>query len=133
MSPYAGLDNATLVFAVPTGSIATDELGNPIDATTPISVRCHLKAKGTRKQIPTESGFDESALFLEGFCVDPMVLPQGVKAKTIAQAEFSGMSGSFWLLDPINPPYGREGIGAISEAAEGTKITGWFQEGGNAV
>ncbi|MBD2018659.1 hypothetical protein H6F43_00480 [Leptolyngbya sp. FACHB-36] len=118
-----------LILSVPTGSIATDELGNPIDATIPKPVRCYLKSKGTRKQIPTESGFDESALFLEGFCVEPMILPLEIQAKTIAQAQFGGMAGAFWLLAPINPPYGREGIGAISEATEGTKITGWFQEG----
>ncbi|MBD2075221.1 hypothetical protein H6F86_15215 [Phormidium sp. FACHB-592] len=47
-----------------------------------------------------------------------------------AEATWNGQPGYCYLTDPLNPPYGREGLGALLEASAGTKMMGWFQPSG---
>lgn len=121
--------NTTLVFDVPTGDLTQDDVGNAIAETTSIRVTATLKAKlpsyGAAIQRAPE--VDETAMYLEGYCLEPMKLPLSILPKNWAKATWSNTPGFFYLNDPINPPYGREGIGAIVEQSAGTKIVGWFQ------
>ena len=122
--------NTTLVFEVPTGELAQDEVGNAVAETTSIRVTAMLKVKTltfSNSKIQRAPEIDESALLLEGYCLEPMVLPHSILPKNWAAATWSGQPGFFYLNDPINPPYGREGIGALVESSAGTKIIGWFQ------
>lgn len=129
-SPFLGLaDNCTLKFDVPTGEIVTDEVGNVVDEIRSVQVRTFLKKQSDAKAAMTNRlpGVAEDAWLLEGYCVNPMILPQAIAPQMIAIANFAGVDGQFVLAAPINPPYGRAGIGAIVERSAGTKIVGWFQ------
>jgi hypothetical protein len=129
-SPFLGLaDNCTLKFDVPTGEIVTDEVGNVVDEIRSLQVRAFLKKQsdakaGVANRLP---GVAEDAWLLEGYCVSPMILPNSIAPQMTAIADFAGVEGRFVLAAPINPPYGRAGIGAIVEKSAGTKIVGWFQ------
>jgi len=120
----------TLVFKVPTGDL-TQAAGGPASAATNrIKVIATLKVKPltfshNKLQRPPE--LDVSALLLEGYCLEPVQLPPSILTQTWAEVTWSGQTGSFYLTDPLNPPYGREGLGALLEASAGTKIMGWFQ------
>jgi hypothetical protein len=129
-SPYAGLtDNVTLTFEVASQAIEADELGNVRSKMQPIQVRAVLKKSNRAASPPTQDKEDiaTNAWFVEGFCVEPMILPLSISPNTWAKAEMTDFSGWFYLSAPINPPHGRGGIGAIYEAAQGTAITGWLQ------
>ncbi|GEM_PF-5708880 len=121
--------NTTLTFEVPTGDITFDEVGNAIAETTSIRVTAMLEAKvpAYGNTIQRAPEIDETALYLEGYCLEPMKLPLSILPKNWAVATWSGTPGFFYLNVPINPPYGREGIGAVMEESAGTKIVGWFQ------
>lgn len=128
-SPFSDFVNATLHFQVATGSFTRDDVGNPVDVVQEETVTAMLKKLSafSASQVNRLPGVDDTALLLEGYCVEPMILPDQVLAETVARATWSGLPGKFWLMSPVNPPYGKQGIGAISEAAAGTKIRGWFQ------
>ncbi len=120
----------TLVFAVPTGDLTQDERGRAIPATNRIKVMATLKVKPltfAHSKIQRPPGIDERAVLLEGYCLEPVQLPHSSLPQTWAEATWSGKAGYFYLTDPLNPPYGREGLGALLEASAGTKIIGWFQ------
>ena len=129
MSPYDGFENAELSIEVATGHLGVDEVGNAIALTRTIPVKALLKmapllSSQNEKAYP---GVDASAIKLEGYCSDPMVLPPQTLPENWYRCNWEGQSGWFYLLAPINPPYGRVGIGEILEQAQGTKISGWFQ------
>lgn len=132
-SPFLGLaDNCTLNFNVPTGEIVADEVGNVVDEIRSLQVRAFLKKQsdakaGLANRFNRLPGVAEDAWLLEGYCVSPMILPNSIAPQMIAIADFAGVKGQFVLVAPINPPYGRAGIGAIVEQSAGTKIVGWFQ------
>lgn len=123
------VENATLLFDVPTGELTQDEVGNAIAETVSVRVTAMLKAKVPAYGVAIQRApeIDEAATYLEGFCLEPMQLPLSILPKNWAKATWSGIPGFFYLNDPINPPYGREGIGAVLEQSAGTKIVGWFQ------
>lgn len=129
-SPFAGLaENATMIFKIPSGAVTYDEVGNAVQGTTNVTVSVYLKKdeRTSTPRLPQLPGVDESAFYCSGFCVDPMILPASVAPQTWAICTWSGINGFFYLDAPINPPHGREGIGAILESVQGTKLTGWFQ------
>ena len=122
--------NTVLVFAVPTGALTQDELGHTTPKINRIKVMATLKVKPltfahSKRQRPP--GIDEHALLLEGYCLEPAELPHSILPQSWAQATWSGQPGYFYLTDPLNPPYGREGLGSLLEASAGTKMMGWFQ------
>ena len=118
------------MFKVPTGDLTQEAVGPAGAATNRIKVIATLKVKPltfshSKLQRPPE--LDASALLLEGYCLEPVQLPHSILPQTWAEATWSGQPGYFYLTDPINPPYGREGLGALLEESIGTKIMGWFQ------
>lgn len=128
-SPFDGFANTTLLFPVPTGEVTQDEVGNAISETTNVRVTATLKATTIRNADANRrsSSVDEGAMLLEGYCIAPSILPASVLPNNWADANWGGSPGYFYLTEPINPPYGRDGIGAIVEQSAGTKIVGWFQ------
>ena len=120
----------TLVFAVPTGDLTHDERGQAIPATNRIKVMATLKVKllsFAHSRIQRPPSVDERALLLEGYCLEPVRLPHSILPPSWAQATWSGQPGYFYLNNPLNPPYGREGLGALLEDSARTKMMGWFQ------
>lgn len=130
-SPFSGIaENATLIFYVPTGSLSYDSLGNAVAATAPIPIVVKLKTQSAYQVARTEKqpGIDEAAILFEGICINPMILDARVLALNWADCIWNRQNGYFHLNAPINPPHGRDGIGAIIEPVLGTTFTGWFQE-----
>ena len=66
------------------------------------------------------------ALLLEGYCLEPVQWSHSLLPQTWAAATWSDQPGYFDRSDPLHPPYGREGLGALVEARAGTKMMGWF-------
>lgn len=128
-SPFADWQNAALIFAVPTGNLTTDEMGNPVLETAPLVVTTKLKALtgAAAAKVMQYPGVDTTAIALIGRCIEPMILPANVLPENWADCSFSGAEGYFFLASPINPPHGREGVGALIEQNAGTRIVGWFQ------
>jgi hypothetical protein len=129
ISPYSNFENARLTFQIPTGNLIRDEVGNAVAETKSIKLTAILEmlALQSASKVLKQPGVDETALRLEGYCVSPAILDRRILPNNWAECVWSGIKGYFYLDTPINPPHGRQGIGALEEQAQGTKITGWFQ------
>ncbi|MBD2037715.1 hypothetical protein H6F86_25785 [Phormidium sp. FACHB-592] len=95
--------HTVLVFAVPTGALTQDELGQAIPKSNRIKVMAPLKVKPltfAHSRIQRPPGMDERALLLEGYCLEPVPLPHSILPQTWAEATWSGQPG---LLLPHGP------------------------------
>lgn len=127
ISPLTIAQNSTIEFLLPTGQLTQDEVGNVIDKKKIYIQKAYLKKRNIQDKtiyIPTDS---ENLIYVEGYCVQPKKLDLRVNPDQWGVCNYGGLKGRFYLMAPINPPHGREGIGAIIEQAVGTKISGWFQ------
>jgi hypothetical protein len=107
-SPFAFASNAELTFKVPTATTTVDEWGNTIPVTTDIQIICLLKPETPEAE--TIEGIDRNSTVMEGFLVDPLTLPEGIKPLTVAIAKIKvseGIirTGEFTLLDTIQNPF----------------------------
>lgn len=132
-SPFLGFANSTITFTIPDGTLTQDADGNAKPGERTVMATATLKTLPNVKANRPKD-VSEAALLLEGTLITvnnagkkSMLLPAGVLADNWFSAVFSGQSGYFFLMQPINPPYGRQGIGALIEKSAGTKIWGWFQ------
>lgn len=114
--------NCTLVFQVPlTDVTAVDGLGNPMAATTEVSVQCYLKKVSHQSREQSLDGADLSRVQVKGRCVEPTALPAGILPGAKAQATAGSLTGEFYLQAGIDMP-AEWGI----EAALGQKIEGYI-------
>lgn len=119
-SPFASFANSTLKFQVAGAELVTDpKTGNVRPTTLTVEVAALLDvAKAPRTdELP---GSDSTSVYLEGFAVDPMILPHYVGYRAIADAVWAGRRGRFVLGLTAPDPYG-------ASAATGTEINGYFQ------
>lgn len=123
-SPFAPYANASLRWQVPTGGSTVDAAtGNVIPETAEIVLTALLNQRGgNSRQLPDSrpQGVDETAVYLEGYAVEPMELPVSVVPLSRAIATWDNRHGSFVLLVTGRSPYGVDPI-------TGTKLKGWFQ------
>lgn len=139
-SPFLGIaDNATITFKSVADYPVRDELGNVTVATDDLVCRAYLKGsdRSSRPDNFRPPGISPDAWYCEGYVVDiyddnglstgNTKLPTTVVAPCWAECSFSGNPGYLYIIPPINPPHGREGIGAVIESVAGTKLSGWFQ------
>ena len=127
-SPFSAIANATITFQIPArGSVTTDDVGNVVLATAPFKVVVYLKKLNllSASRIRPLPGLDDRSTYYEGYTVSPMQLPAEIKVGMKAPATLGRESGHF-LINEINADFGSDGIGALLEAAAGTKIAGWF-------
>jgi hypothetical protein len=129
MSPFSEFANCTLRFQVLGSGIVLDALGNRSPEIIEVPVLAMLKlvsaySLGLRTLQENQRTEDDSVA-IGGYCVEPMILPHTIQHGSTAQATFNNQEGEFRLM-LINPPHGREGIGAVLEQEAGTKIMGWF-------
>lgn len=130
-SPFCCRDNTKLIFEVPVSLEESDDANFEIKTRQiRVSVFLEIPDEARATKVYRLAGLDDNALLLEGFCVSPMVLPKAIAPGAYADCDFGGSIGKFYLMPPINPPYGRKGIGLEVERRAGTKIIGWFQPGG---
>jgi hypothetical protein len=128
VSPFAAIANATITFQIPArGATTTDDVGNVVTATAPFKVVVYLKKLNllSASRIRPMPGLDDKSTYYEGYAINPMRLPAEIKVGAKAPATLGRESG-FFLINEINADFGSDGIGALLEAAAGTKIAGWF-------
>lgn len=119
-SPFAAYANATLRFPVASGTLDVNPVnGNVKPGQSFVSVTAMLgqKSRPTQQEIP---GVDTTAVYLEGYAVEPMLLPSVVVPNSLCQATWDGKAGKFYLLLQGRSPYG---VAPIT----GDKLKGYFQ------
>nr|WP_290224176.1 hypothetical protein [Trichocoleus desertorum] len=127
-SPFAAIANATITFQIPArGAATTDDVGNVVLTTAPLKVVAYLKKLNLQSasRIRPLPGLDDKSIYYEGYAINPMRLPAEIKVGMKAPV-MMGRDSGFFLINEINADFGSDGIGALLEAAAGTKIAGWF-------
>ena len=130
LSPFDLAENYTLIFAIAEGALIADELGNMQPTVSSVTVKAFLKQSNRVSSPPTvrPSEIEQTAWYVEGYATAPMRLPNSVEVNSWATVTTStGETLYFFLEAPINPPYGRGGIGDLLEEVAGTKLKGWLQ------
>ncbi len=121
------LNNATLTFQVGSGTISYDaETGNPIESTTTITVSAKLDQT-------KEPNFDPArtqprnlpGIYMEGYAIDPAIIPTTVARDAVAQATINGLTGKFHLVSKMQLA-ALEVLGFTE--LTGQKICGYFEE-----
>lgn len=116
-SPFAGFDNAILTFKVSDGTFTINALGNRIPNVINAIIKAVLKESTSTsdvtkyaQEIQQFAGADGRARLLEGYLVDPLTYPDGVKflaEADIVIATSLGVeeTGRFKLLPILQSPY----------------------------
>jgi hypothetical protein len=121
------LNNAQLTFQVGTGTITHDlDTGNPIESTTPLNVSCKLDQKKEPYQDPARTQPQNlPGIYMEGYAIDPAIIPTTVARDAVAQATINGLTGRFYLV-PKMQLAALEVLGFTE--LTGQKICGYFEE-----
>ena len=130
LSPFELAENYTLSFTVADGFLVADELGNMVPTVGTVPIKAFLKQSNRVSNPPTvrPSEIEQSAWYVEGYATDPMRLPDAIRGNSWATVTTAtGDTLYFFLEAPINPPYGRGGIGDLLEEVAGTRLKGWLQ------
>ena len=103
-SPFFDFVNATLTFKVP-GAITLDPSGNPFSTSTQLIVKAMLT--GDRRQAANflRMGTGVDLIPLTGRCIEPLQLPPGLVADSVAIALIGDQVGEFILSGSIQSPY----------------------------
>lgn len=128
LSPYRNFVNAEITF-LKQMSQSTNADGNVrFGESVPIlTITAYVKEVGKRPDKHRPEGVAETAIAYECLAVSPMILPPEIKPLQKATARISGEEGEFILENGLlNPPYGRQGLGAKLEQRTGTKFYGWL-------
>jgi hypothetical protein len=132
-SPFKRLQNATITFTALASAPTANALGNLTVTTRNITVTAYLELKDHHPKDNRPEGVPIISDYFEGHATSidgvesAIILPPQIHPLSKGEAMISGERGSFTMDGSIiNPPYGREGIGAILERKTGTKFGGWF-------
>lgn len=115
-SPFSSLENASLVFPVPSQQMEVDEWGNFAPVAGELTVRCWLSA--TTLSGVVLPGVDESAQDIKGYCIDPMFLPDYITHGSEATATIGNTKGRFTLY---------RGLDGIATSVTGSPLSGVFR------
>lgn len=117
---FAGYANATLTFQVAVSSGEIDSLGNPVATTQDAIVEAYItEIPRERTQIGWSGGAD-NVLRVQGRCVEPAALPEGIIPGVAAKAVIGGVEGEFYLEPALQSAF--EVLGQVA----GEKIKGRF-------
>lgn len=131
LSPFSDFINATLIFQVPIAGSTVSASGNMIPKSEEFCVEAFVSLLSTKAEKNRPDMAGEGSTAYEGYAVNPMLFHPAIRPGMPAKAVISGMEGLFVLDNSvINPPYGREGMGATLEQETGTRFMGWFRLGG---
>lgn len=121
-SPFASLENASLIFSVPSQQMDADEWGNITPVADKLTVRCWLSATALPGQKAVVDvvlpGVDESAQNLKGYCIEPMFLPDYITHGSEAIATIGSEKGRFILY---------RGLDGIATPVTGSPLSGVFR------
>lgn len=105
-SPFAGVVREdTLTFEVG-GYSATekDDFGNPLRRSRQVVVKVFLRLRG-RTDTTRREGVDRAQEVFEGYCIDPLKLPDTIETGSIADANIGGNQGKFQIEVPTPTPF----------------------------
>jgi len=117
ISPFAPFANATLTFQIADGTSTINSVGNYQTNTVPLIITAVLKPSINSSEVQTYAqeidqfvGADASAALFDGYLVDPLVYPSGLKFLSEADASIivSGgftQEGRFKLLPVVQSPF----------------------------
>lgn len=120
------LENAVLTFTRSGVKTGTDpETGNPIFAKSTFAVRAKLDQKREApRDVERKQTGNMPAVWVEGYCVEPDVLPVWIAKNAVCDATISGKSGRLYLV----PKLAKSAILAIEmQDLLGEEIRGWFE------
>lgn len=130
-SPFAPFANSTLRFQVAGSGLVEDRNGNLRPARVTVTVSALLKQSTKNKsdsQTSERSGVDTSAIYLEGYLVEPAVLPSSITIDSACQITWQGREGRFFYeFTAVNPYLAALNINLVNQ------IRGWFQPGSYAL
>ena len=120
-SPFAAYANTILRFEVPSGELTTvPGNGNIKPAGTAVVQVTAMLLQARPPADTTRPGVDSTAVYLEGFAVEPMAVPSIVTPQSPCAATWNGRRGKFLLELTGRSPFGYED-------STGDEIKGWFQ------
>jgi len=126
-SPFAAYANTTLRFAIASGELVTDPRTGDVKPGSSAIVEASAMLSQVRPpQDMPRPGVDSTAVYLEGFAVEPMALPSAVTPDSLCAALWDGKKGRFFLELTGRSPFGYE-------TSTGDEIKGWFQVSSFAV
>ena len=93
-SVFAGLvETALLTFYVKDGTIEVDEMtGVEVESDRAVTIQAYLTQEKNSEDIDLP-GVNASSVWLEGYCVEPMIMPEGIGAGAIADYSFKPAYG----------------------------------------
>ncbi|MEM7771969.1 MAG: hypothetical protein AAF327_15845 [Cyanobacteria bacterium P01_A01_bin.37] len=123
-SPFAQFANATLTFSVPTGVLEQDANGNMVPSTTSVVVTAMFTVTRspfgtTRARVVEFPGKDVEQIFLQGYAVNPTLLPDSINSDVPCSASWDGREGAFYLEFQNRDPFG-------AYKSTGDELNGWF-------
>ena len=126
-SPFAAYANTILRFEVPSGELTTvPGKGNIKPAGTAVVQVTAMLLQARPPSDTPRPGVDSTAVYLEGFAVEPMALPSIVTPQSPCAATWNGRRGKFLLELTGRSPFGYE-------TSTGDEVKGWFQVSSFAV
>jgi hypothetical protein len=122
-SPFVSFANSTLRFQVASGALIEDRNGNLRPGRLTVTVSALLKQARDNKTTE-QPGVDVNAIYLEGYLVEPTVLPGSITIDSPCQAIWQGREGRFFYeFTAVNPYLAALNINLVNP------IRGWFQPG----
>lgn len=101
-----GIPAWTLIFQASSQTIVTDpETGIEYAQTQPVIIQAHLmQSKDQSRSLEDREHplINPSSIRVEGWCVDPYLLPDSIHPMSIAQASSEGITGQFLLLPQLS-------------------------------
>lgn len=123
-SPFTAFVNAHLRFQVATGTLQPDGKGNLKPGKAVVEVAAMLKQEtkqGKEERRKPAPGVDETAIYIEGYLVEPLSLPGIITPDTPCQIEWQGRKGRFYVdFTAKNPFLDALNINLVN------KLRGWF-------
>lgn len=102
--PYDYMEQHDLVFHVEGSTWQIDpETGNRIPSRSDVTVKAVLRASHDPKLLDT-LGVRPGEVVMEGYCIEPMTLPDGIEPDTKADLTLDGVAGTFTLGPTIPDP-----------------------------
>ena len=110
-SPFSKFANSELTFNIPSTEYTVNSVGNRIFKKEELKITAILRTN-TLAQLARFAeylehlpGIDSTAQLLEGYLVEPEIIPESIKFAMQAKAVINNIKGNFLILPIIQNPY----------------------------